>query len=142
MKKENISDEHQACVRAFDLDISTKFAVEISQHLRYRQLSKAKKILLEVISQKKAIPFRRYNRDLGHKPGQGSARYPIKASKVILKLLEQLEANSEFKGLDTNNLVISKMVANVGSTSWHFGRKRRRRAKKTNLEIFALEKKT
>jgi|SRR3989344_5377526 len=141
MKKQTISDEHQAHIRAFDLDISTKFAVEISHHLRYRNLNKAKKILSDVILQKQAVPFRRYNRDLGHKPGQASGRYPIKASKVILKLLEQLEANSEFKGLDTNNLIISKIVANVGSTSWHFGRKRRRRAKKTNLEIFAMEKK-
>lgn len=141
MKQEILPKEHTATVKGFNLDISTKFAVEISGSLRYKSLKRAKQILLDVISQKRPISFKRYNRDLGHKPGLSSARFPIKASKVMLKMLQELEANSEFKGLDTNNLFISKIVANTGSSVWHYGRKRRRRAKKTNLEIFAMEKK-
>lgn len=141
MKQEVMSKEHIAKVKGHDLDISTKFSVEISSNLRYKSLKRAKQILSDVISQKRPVSFKRYNRDLGHKPGLASARFPIKASKVILKLLQELETNSEFKGLDTNNLFISKIVANTGSSTWHYGRKRRRRAKKTNLEIFAMEKK-
>ena len=99
MKQETVPKEHQATVRGRDLDISTKFATEISNNIRNKSIKTAKQILSDVISQKRPISFRRYNRDLGHKAGLSSARYPIKASKVILKLLEELQANSEFKEL-------------------------------------------
>ena len=126
---------HFATITALNIPISTKFSVEIGNFIRNKELKSAKQMLQKVITQKIAVPFNRYNRDLGHKPGIAAGRYPIKASEAILKLLDSLEANAEYKGLDINNLVISEFVANQGSKMWHYGRKRRRQMKRSHLII-------
>ncbi len=126
---------HFATITALNIPISTKFSVEIGNFIRNKELKKAKQMLKGVIDQKIAVPFKIYNRDLGHKPGMASGRYPIKASETILKLLDSLEANAEYKGLDINNLVVSEFVANQGSKMWHYGRKRRRQMKRSHLII-------
>ena len=84
-KKE--AKDHIAYFKAIDLPISTKASVEICNYLRNRPLDKAKAILNQVINKKMAIPYRRYNRDMGHKPGIAAGRYPEKAAKHILKVL-------------------------------------------------------
>lgn len=48
----------------------------------------------EVINQKKAVPYKRFNKDVGHKKGIGPGRYPIKASGVILSLVKLAESNA------------------------------------------------
>ena len=78
--KQNIA--HFATVNAYALSISTKQSVEIASFIRNRKISQAKSLLSEVINKKRAVPFKRYNRDTGHKPGKiASGRYPEKASK-------------------------------------------------------------
>ena len=116
MKQETKPDiAHFASVNAYALPISTKQSVEIASFLRNRKVSQAKTLLSEVIAMKMAVPFKRYNRDVGHKPGIAAGRYPIKASKEFLNLLNTLEANAEFKGLDSKNLIISTIKANKGT---------------------------
>ena len=41
--------------------------------------------------------------------------------------------------MNINNLVISYLSVDKGSTQWHFGRKRRRKMKNTNIEIRVKE---
>ncbi len=132
--------ENMAKVVGRALPISTKFAVEICSFIRHKNLSDAKKILQEVIELKRAIPFRRYKRDLSHKKEVGPGRYPKKASKEVLKLIESVEANAQFKGLNTSNLEIVHICAHKASRPWHYGRKRGRRMKRTHIEIIVEEK--
>ena len=105
-----------------------------------KNIADAKKILQNVAEKKLAIPFRRYNWDLGHKKGLGPARYPEKASKVFIELIENVEANAQFKGLNTSNLIIAHVSAHKAGKAWHYGRQSRRRMKRTNVEIVVEEK--
>lgn len=129
-----------AKLNAKDLRISTKQSVEICDFIRLKNLKAAKYILERVLQKKMAIPFKRYNRDIGHKHGIASGSYPMNASTEILKLLHGVEANAENIGLNKNELYISKIMANKGGTQWHFGRKRRRQMKRTNIYIEVAEK--
>lgn len=123
------------------LPISTKHAVEICNFISGLKLKKAKEILNKVISLEQPIPFMRYNRDIGHKRGIAAGRYPVKASKEILKLLEDVEANAQFKGLNTSALIIKHISANKAAIQWHYGRRRRRRMKRTHIEVVVEETK-
>ena len=73
------------------------------------RLEEAKESLQEVIDLKRAIPYRRHKKKVAHRKGaQGfdAGRYPQKAANAILKILDQVEANAEFKGLYTDRLKI------------------------------------
>ena len=132
--------EHMARVIGAALPISFKQSVEICRFVNNKGTNDAKKILHRVIEGEVAIPFRRYNWDLSHKKKTGPARYPKKASKELIKLIENVEANAQFKGLNTSNLVITHISAHKAGKSLHFGRKSRRKMKRTNIEIVVSEK--
>ena len=136
----NYGQENIARAIGMALPVSFKQSVEICRFIKNKNVNDAKKILQEVIAGKSAVPFRRYNWDLGHKKKIGPGRYPEKASKYLMKLIESVEANAQFKGLNTSNLVIAHLSAHKSSKSYHFGRKSRRKMKRTNIEIVVSEK--
>jgi len=111
------SDETK-CAKAmgYEMPISFKHAVEICRFIKGRKISEAKKILEEVIALKRPIPFKRYKKKVAHKNINGwyAGRYPQKACKYILKILKNLEANAEYKGLDVDKLVIVHAEAKMG----------------------------
>ena len=134
------SKENIATVHGTELSISKKHAIEICNAIRGKNLLKSKEFLKDVIAKKKAVPFRRYNMDVGHRKGKiGSGRYPVKASQVILNLLESLEVNAQNKGLDTGALYLKELVPNKASNVWRYGRQRRRKRKLTHLFMLAEE---
>ena len=124
------------------LPISFKQSVEICNFIRNKSANEAKKMLQMVADKKSAVPFRRYNWDLSHKKKIGPGRYPEKASKEFIKLIEAAEANAQFKGLNTSNLVISHISANNGGKAWHYGRQSRRKMKRTSIQIIVEETKS
>lgn len=137
--KNKVSKEHFASLFVRDLPISTKQCVEICRFLRNKKLDKAKRMLNDVISKQRAVPFKKYNRDMGHKPGIAAGRYPVKAAKEILRLLNSVEANADNKGLDVDKLVLFDIHASQGMNQWHYGRKRRIRMKRTHIIIKVKE---
>jgi large subunit ribosomal protein L22 len=134
-----MAEKDTAVANGMSLPISTKQSIEICNFIRGRPLAKAKLLLAETIAKKRAIPFKRFNADTGHKKGIGAGKYPEKACKEILKLLNAVEANAQFKGLSTGDLVISELVPNRASTPWHYGRQRRRKMKRTNIKVVVKE---
>ncbi|MBI2651645.1 50S ribosomal protein L22 [Candidatus Woesearchaeota archaeon] len=134
------SKENMARAIGISLPISFKQSVEICNYIRNKKLSRAKDVLNKAINQQKAIPFRRFNDNTGHKKGIGPGKYPKKASLEILKLIDSVEANAQFKGMSTANLVIKHINANIASRMLHSGRKRGRKFKRTNIEIVVEEK--
>lgn len=132
--------DHMARVLGKDLGISTKKSIEVCSFLVNKTTKQAKVILENVVAKKQAIPFKRFNTELAHRPNIGPGRYPINVSKEILRLIKEVEANAQQKGLDTNSLVLKNMVANRASRPWHFGRQRRTKMKRTHIEIVVLEK--
>jgi len=112
------ADETKAAkAMGYEMPISFKHAVEICRELRGKKIEEAKKILEDVIALRRPIPFKRYKKKVAHKSGLHkwyAGRYPQKAAKYILKVLKNLEANAEYKGLDVDKLVIVHAQAKKG----------------------------
>lgn len=140
-KQKSTGTDHTACARALNLPISPKHGAEISRYLRYKDTSFAKSFLEEVMALRKAVPFKRFTKDLGHKPGMASGRFPQKAAKEFLQLIKSVEANAQNRGLDIASLKIVKILANKASIPFTGGRLQRSK-KRTHLEIVVKERKT
>jgi large subunit ribosomal protein L22 len=100
-----------------DLRIKPKAAREICNYIKGMKLEKAKEILQDVVELKKPVPYYRYRLKVPHRSeaqGFDAGRYPQKAAGEILRVLEAVEANAEFKGLDTENLKITHIAAHRG----------------------------
>ena len=100
-----------------EVRVSHKSAREICKTIKGMTLTRAKQYLRDVMDKKRAVPFRRFKKKAGHRHGLEktyAGRYPVKASKQILKVLEGAEANAEYKGLDTDRLRIIHASAYPG----------------------------
>lgn len=87
--------------------ISPKAAVELCRELKGKMLEKAKRYLEDVKAKRRSVPYKRYNKKVGHRKDIGGpGRYPVKAATHFLRLLKNLENNAEFKGLDPSRLRI------------------------------------
>lgn len=137
-----LQGEHTACASGRDLGMSTKASVEICRWIRYRNLQKAKNLLQLVLEKKLAVPYLKFIQDVGHKPGIRSGRYPVKAVKEILTLLESVEKNAVFKNLNVDNLKIVHINAHKASTPMQQGRHGGRVMKRTHVEIVVAEEKS
>ncbi|MFH1133148.1 MAG: 50S ribosomal protein L22 [Nanoarchaeota archaeon] len=131
--------ENMAKAKAMSLPVSTKQCVLIAAFLKGKQVKDAKLILERVAALKQAVPYPRFNRDTGHKPGMAAGRYPVKASKEILKLLASVEANAQLKGLNTASLKIVHFCANRAARPLRFGRKSGVKSKRSHVEIIVEE---
>ena len=96
--------------------ISHKHAREIASAIKGLTVEKARDYLQDVIKHKRSIPFRRFKNQVGHRtdPGVMAGRYPEKAVTEVLKLLDNLESNAEYKGLDMDRLKIINETAQKG----------------------------
>ena len=97
-----------------DLRISPKAAREICKTISQMKLDDAKRFLQDVINKKRAVPYRRHKKEVSHKAGIDgwyAGRYPVKAAKEILRVLDSLEANAETKNLDIERLKIVHAAA-------------------------------
>jgi len=112
------SNPSKAC-KAMGCDLRTHFknTYEVCAAIRGMPLQKAKKYLKAVQEKKRCIPFRVYNFHCG-RTGQArefklsQGRWPTKSLKHVLNLLQNAEANAEFKNLTTEDLVISHISVN------------------------------
>src|SRR3989442_7671212 len=96
--------------------ISHKHAREIAVAIKDMSIESARSYLQSVINLERAIPFRRYNNEVGHKPDTSvmAGRYPRKAAAEILKLLDNLESNAEYRGMDLYRLKIINATGHKG----------------------------
>lgn len=131
--------EKDAAAVGISLPISTKHTIEIAAFLRGKKLERAKTILGEVIKGKEAIPFKRFTNGVGHRRGSmASGRFPKKACGEILKIVSSAQANAQFKGLSSSDLVVRHISAQKCSNTYSYGR-RRRLAKRTSVEVVLSE---
>ncbi len=113
----DINLEKTAKASGRELRVSPKHAREVCKTIKGMKLDQAKNYLQQVILKKKPVPFRRFNKKVGHRKGLENAfsgRYPVKAAQQILMVLEGAEANAEFKGLDMERLRIIHASAYPG----------------------------
>ena len=99
--------------------ISHKHAREIAIALRGMSIERTRVFLEDVIARKIAVPFRRHNNEVAHRSniqdGFFAGRFPQKTANEILKLLDNLESNAEYKGMDLERLRIVSAVVHKGT---------------------------
>lgn len=95
---------------------SHKHAREIAVAIKGMSIEKARDYLMDVVRIKRAVPFRRYKNEVGHKSDTGvmSGRYPKKAAGEFIKLLDNLESNAEYRGMDLDRLRIVNATVHKG----------------------------
>lgn len=116
---EPASDVKSAKSRGSNLRVHFKHCREVSHAIKGMQLVKAKKFLEDVLEYKQAVPFTKFTGGCGrHAQGKlrkapgDKVKWPQKATKVVLELLKNAEANAEMKGLDTEIMYVSHAQAN------------------------------
>ena len=127
--------------------ISHKHAREVAKSIMGLSIEKARDYLNDVIVKKRAIPFRRYKTQVGHRsdPGMMAGRYPEKSAGEFIKLLDNLEANAEYKGLDPDRLRIINATVHKGMIIKRFtpramGRTSAKNNVLTHVELVAMER--
>ncbi|MDF2421951.1 MAG: 50S ribosomal protein L22 [Nitrosopumilus sp.] len=97
-------------------DISPKHAREVAVSIKGLSIEKARDYLIAVIAKKRAVPFRRFKNQVAHRsdPGVMSGRYPQKTAKEFIKVLDNLESNAEYKGMDLDRLRIVNATVHRG----------------------------
>jgi large subunit ribosomal protein L22 len=105
-------------------DISHKHSREIAVAIKGMSIEKARDFLENVIARKEAVPYRRYNMEVAHRSnirdGFFAGRFPEKAAAEFLKLLDNLESNAEYKGMDLDRLRIVSAVVHKGTKLQRF----------------------
>jgi large subunit ribosomal protein L22 len=100
-------------------DISHKHAREIALAIKGMSIERARDFLENVIAKQVAVPYRRYNNEVAHRSnirdGFFSGRFPKKAAGEFLRLLDNLESNGEYKGMDLDRLKIISAVVHKGT---------------------------
>lgn len=138
-------DETKA-VRAmgYEIPISFKHAMEICRVIRGKKVPQAISFLEGVVQLRVPVPFRKHKKKVAHKniPGWYAGRYPQKAANEILKVLKNLKANAEYKGLNAEELIIVHAQAKKGRAIVRyvpraFGRAVPKRKQLTTVEFVA-----
>jgi len=134
----------RAAVR--EKQISHKHAREIAVQIKGFSIEKARDYLQSVVNKQRAVPFRRYKNQVGHRsdPGVMSGRYPEKSATEFIKLLDNLESNAEYKGMDLERLKIVNATVHKGVlikrfTPRAFGRASPKNNVLTHIELVAQE---
>ena len=89
---QKITKKDEAIANGQSLNVSKKQCMYICRFIKNKPIVKAIEDLEKVIKYKIAVPFRG---EIPHRKGRGimSGRYPIKASKLFIKLLKGLKGN-------------------------------------------------
>lgn len=130
-----------------NLRISPKHAREICRECKGKYLETAQEYLEQVVKLEKSVPFKRYRKKVPHRRdliGWPTGRYPQKAAREILRVLENVEQNSSFKGLEISKLRITHMAAQRGRkirgfTPRAYGRSSPSNKTLTHIEVVVTE---
>ncbi len=120
-----MKDYHSAVGVGKNLSVSHKHAREVLRFINGMSVSKALIRLNRVLEHKEAVPFTRFNKKIGHRPGIGPGRYPEKAIKEIIKVINNAKNNAVNKGLQEEKLII-----NEGIVMMDISKRKRIRARK------------
>ncbi len=130
-----------------EIGVSPKHCREVCKMLKGKKVEDAKKYLKGVIDLETAVPYTRFKMFLSPKPKVGPARYPKKAAKAILRVLESAQSNAEYKGLDADSMRVMVAAAHRGRIEKAYmqraqGRSTAWNEQTTNIEIVLEEVET
>jgi len=124
--------------------VSPKHCREVCKMLPGMKVEDAKMYLKGVIDLKTPVPYTRFKMYMSPKPKVGPGRYPKKAAKAILRVLESAQSNAEYKGLDAENMKVKVASASRGRIEKSYmpraqGRSTPWNEQTTNIEIVLEE---
>ena len=125
-----------------ELHVSPKHAREICRTLRGMRANLARAYLEDVIALKRAIPFKRYRRNVAHRHGLvgwDAGRYPEKAAKAVLVVLDNALANAEYKGMESEKMRVFHAGTKKGRTIQGWMPRAMGRATPKNTETVSVE---
>ena len=94
--------------------MSHKHSKEIAKEIKGMTAGEAVDYLEAVIDGEQSIPFKQHNSGVGHRAdidGWDAGRYPEKASKAFLDLLENATGNADHQGFDGETMEIIHVAA-------------------------------
>mmetsp|Transcript_30145 Transcript_30145/g.39709 ORF Transcript_30145/g.39709 Transcript_30145/m.39709 type:complete len:191 (-) Transcript_30145:197-769(-) len=108
-----------AKARGSHLRVHFKHMREVAHNIKGMKLAKAKAFLEDVLEYKQAVTFTKFTGGVGrHAQGKlrkapgDKCRWPQKATKIVLDLVKNAEANAEMNSLDVDLLKISHIQTN------------------------------
>ncbi len=122
-----------------ELPISPRSSREVCGMIRGKKVNDAVRMLEEVVALKRPVPLKRFKKRVSHKPGVGPGRYPKKAAGAILEVIQSAMANAEYKGLDSDEMVIATITASRGRVQRGFMPRAQGRATPWNQELVNIE---
>jgi large subunit ribosomal protein L22 len=94
--------------------MSHKHSKAIAREIKGKTAGEAVDYLEAVIEGDQPVPFKQHNSGVGHKrkvDGWDAGRYPEKASKAFLDLLENAVGNADHQGFDGESMQIMHVAA-------------------------------
>lgn len=127
-----------------EMRVSPKHCREVCKMLKGMRVEQAREYLQSIAELKTPVPYSRYKKYLSPKTKEGPARYPKKAAKAILDVVESARSNAEYKGLDADNMKIKNACAHRGRVQTAYmprayGRSTPWNEQTTNIEIILEE---
>jgi large subunit ribosomal protein L22 len=130
-----------------EVRISPKHSVEVAKFIKGLRIPEARERLEAVVEKRLPVPFKSYRKKVPHRRGLSggdAGRYPVKTARFFLRLISQLEANAEFKGLSPDRMRITGIVVQRGRKLKRyvpraFGRASPRFETLTHVEALAVE---
>lgn len=106
-----------AKARGSHLRVHFKNTRETAMHLKGMHIRRAVAFLKNVEAHKECVPYRRFTGGVGRcaqakQWGMTQGRWPKKSAEFLLQMLKNAESNAEFKGLDTDHLVVEHIQVN------------------------------
>jgi len=137
-----MSEEKKAKALGNNLNVSPKSCNEICYNIKGKMAEKAVKWLERVENKEDFVTFRRFITGINHRKKGKIGRFPIKAAKLVKKVVKNAIANAEFKELESKKLKITHASAYKTLTLHRIrpkGKARPNRIDLTNIEIGVTE---
>lgn len=143
-----ITPEQIARSYAPEQKMSWKKSVEVARFINGMTLKQAKTWLEDVVKLRRPIPIKTFKKKQAHHAtpwsGWPVAKWPIKVARRYLEILENLENNAKFRGLDVERVVVVHAAAHKGIRIPNilpraFGRATRFDEQTVNVEVVAVE---
>jgi large subunit ribosomal protein L22 len=130
--------------------MSHKHSKEIAKEIKGMTAGEAVDYLEAVVAGEQSVPFKSHNSGVGHRndiDGWDAGRYPEKASKAFLDLLENGINNADHQGFDGETMAIAHVAAHkVGESPGRkpraFGRASEWNTPQVDVELILTEEAT
>lgn len=134
------TESYQAYAKQENIPVSWKDVTEIGRFVKGDEVEKAERKLRMVTEKEMAVPFTKYNSDVGHKSGHSDpARYPVKAAEHVLEVLSSAKKNAENEGLN-DVLYLQEFITNKGTEYATPSRIRGQKTKAAHVKIAVGER--